>query len=157
MTAGQALCMSSWRDRDNQRVPAARTAAETAERLRRRYPSSRVPRPLRFLGVGVLAAVFLGWVFWTASVHASPAVSGQVLSFRVLSDREISVTLSVDRPDPSRSVTCHIVAQASDFSQVGSVDALEVGPRPERVVDVTTTIKTLRRATSASVNRCTLQ
>ena len=107
--------------------------------------------------VALGAAVALGWLIWTATVHANPPVSGQVLTYRVLSDRVIEVTVAVDRPDPSRAAACHVVAQAQDFAQVGSIDQLAVGPRPEKVVDVTTRIRTLRRATSATVNNCYLR
>ena len=131
--------------------------SEAAERLRLRYPPSRVPRLLPVVVVALGVAVALGWLFWTASVHANPPVSGQVLTYRVLSDRAIEVTVTVDRPDPSRAAACHVVAQAVDFTQVGSQDQLEVAPRAEQVVNVTTTIKTLRRATSATVNNCYLR
>jgi hypothetical protein len=109
------------------------------------------------VAVGVVAAVFLGWLIWTAWFHARPAVAGQVSAYTVLSDREIAVTVTVDRLDPSVPVVCNVVAQAADFTAVGAVDRLAVGPRPERVVDVRFTIKTLRRATSASVKSCSVQ
>lgn len=106
--------------------------------------------------VGLLAVIFLGWVLWTASAHARPPVSAQVSSYRVLSDQEVRVTVTVQRPDPAKAVVCQVVAQAADFQQVGALDQLAVAPRTERVVDVTTTIKTFRRASSASVKSCSL-
>jgi hypothetical protein len=127
-----------------------------AERLRRRYPPPLLPRPVLIIAVSVLAAFFLGWLIWAGLVHASPAVSANVSSYQVVSDREIIVTVTVQRPDPSIAVVCQVVAQASDFTNVGSVDQLKVGPRPERIVDVRITLKTLRRATSASVKSCSV-
>lgn len=128
--------------------------SDAAERLRRRYPPSRPPRPLLIIAVTLLAAGSLVWLLVTATMHSSPVVSADVSAFNVLSDGEISVTVTVDRPDPSVAVVCRLVAQATDFQTVGAIDNLEVGPRPERVVNVTVTMKTLRRATSASVKGC---
>ncbi|MBA3528461.1 MAG: DUF4307 domain-containing protein [Propionibacteriaceae bacterium] len=129
--------------------------SDAAERLRRRYPRPRLPRPLLIIAVTLLAAGSLVWLLLTATVHSRPVVSADVSAYNVLSDREISVTVTVDRPDPSVAVVCRLVAQATDFQTVGALDNLEIGPRPERVVNVTVTMKTLRRATSASVKSCT--
>jgi hypothetical protein len=137
-------------------VGAESATSAAADRLRLRYPRSRLPRPLLIVALAVLAAAFLTWVLWSATVHANPVVSGQVSSYTVRSDQLIAVTVTVDRPDPSVAVVCNVVAQASDFQAVGAIDRLEVPPRPERVVDVTITIKTLRRATSASVKSCSV-
>jgi hypothetical protein len=137
-------------------VSTSSVASDAAERLRRRYPTSRVPRPLKIVAVGVLAVVFLSWLIWTATVHANPVASGDVESYAVLSDREIAVTVVVDRPDPSIAVVCNVVAQAADFQSVGAMDRLEVPPRAERLVNLKIVIKTFRRATTASVKSCAL-
>ena len=137
-------------------MPAPTGASEAAERLRLRYPKSRLPRPLLIVTVAVVAVVFLTWLGWTATVRANPAVSGEVTSYQVLSDREVAFTLTVDRPDPSRAAVCTVVAQAVDYEAVGAVE-VEVPPRSERLVDISQTMKTLRRATSASFRTCSLR
>ena len=137
-------------------MPANPPSPAAAERLRLRYPPSRLSRPVLIGAVVLLGVVFLTWLIWAATVHANPVVSGQVSAYRVVSDREIDVTVTVDRPDPSMAVVCNVVAQAADFQAVGALDRLEVPPRAERVVNVTVTLKTLRRATSASVKSCSL-
>jgi hypothetical protein len=137
-------------------VTAQPTTSEAAERLRLRYPTSRLPRPVLVTVVAVLAVAFLVWLVWTASVHSTPPVSGQVSSYRVLSDQEVTVTLTVDRPDPSRAAVCTVVAQAADFQLVGALERVEIPPQQSRVVDLTLTVKTLRRASSASVKTCSL-
>jgi hypothetical protein len=104
----------------------------------------------------VLAAVFGAWVVWTAGAHSNPPVSAQVPAYTVLNDREVAVTVTVQRPDPSLAAVCNVVAQAADFQVVGALTRLEIPPRTEQVVNVTTTIKTLRRATSASVRGCSI-
>jgi hypothetical protein len=147
---------AAWPLRDNTEVPAQSVTSEAAERLRLRYPQSRLPRPLLAVAVVALSTVFLGWLIWTATVHATPAVSGQVTSYTVLSDRQIAVTLTVDRPDPSRAAVCNVVAEAADFQAVGALDRVQIPARDQRVVDVTFTLQTLRRATTASVKSCSL-
>ena len=132
------------------------TPSEVAERLRLRYPRSPLPRPVVVVVVAVLAVVFLGWLLWTAALHSRPPVSGQVASYEVLSDTEIAVTVTVDRPDPSQRVICSVFAQSADFQTVGAIDRLEVPARAEKLVNVNVTLKTLRRATSASVKSCSL-
>jgi hypothetical protein len=134
-------------------VTTGSQSSAAAERLRLRYPRSRLPRPVLVGVVALLAAIFLAWLTWAALVRANPAVSGDVTSYRVLSDREVAFTLTVERPDPSRAAVCRVVAQAADYQAVGALD-VEVPPRTERVVDITMTLKTLRRATNAAYKSC---
>jgi hypothetical protein len=130
---------------------------EAAERLRRRYPKSRLPKPVIVVVVALCSVLALAWLVWAAASHADAPVSGQVTSYTVVSDREVAFTLSVDRPNPSRAAVCTVVAKATDYQAVGVLDDIEVPPRAERVVDVKMTIKTLRRATNASLRSCTLR
>jgi hypothetical protein len=128
-------------------------SAADRERLARRYPKPRVPRPLLIGVVAVVAAVSLGWLIWAGLVHSNPTVSARVPSYTVVSDTRIDVTVTVDRPDPSIAVVCRISAQATDFQPVGEVN-LPVEPSADRVVDVEVSITTLRRATTAVVREC---
>jgi hypothetical protein len=132
------------------------TSTEVAERLRLRYPPSRLPRAALIATVAVVAAVGLTWLLWAANANANPPVSGVVTSYEVLSDREVAFTLTVERPDPSKPAVCSVVAQSADYGSVGALD-VEVPPREERVVDVRLTMKTLRRATNASYRSCSLR
>ena len=65
--------------------------SDVAERLRRRYPRRRVPRPLLFVAIGVGVAVALGWLVWAALFHSQPAVAAQVSAYSVVSDTAIEV------------------------------------------------------------------
>ncbi len=91
---------------------------DAAERLRRRYPKPRVPRPAKVALVGLGVAIAMSWLIWAALVHSRPAVAAQVAAYTVTSDTAISVTISVDRRDPSVPVTCRLIAQAADFQPV---------------------------------------
>jgi uncharacterized protein DUF4307 len=139
--------------------PVTRTEAragltpEEAARLRRRYPRSRVPRPVAVALVALLAAVGLGWLIWAAAFHSRPAVAADVAAFTVVSDTLIKVTVTVDRLDPAVPATCRVRVQATDFQTVGE-QTLQVPPGTVRLVDAKLDITTIRRATSASVAEC---
>jgi hypothetical protein len=126
---------------------------DAANRLRLRYPRSRLPRPLPAILVAVVAAVALGWLLWAALAHSTPAVSARVTAFQVVSDDRIDVVMTVDRPDPRIPATCLVVAQAPDFERVAEQN-VAVAATAERLVDVRISLTTLRRATSASVKGC---
>ncbi len=128
---------------------------EVVDRLRRRYPPPRVPRPAKIALVAVGVAIGLSWLVWAGLVHARPPVAAQVSAYTVKSDTVISVTFSVDRRDPSQPVTCRVIAQSADFQTVAERQ-VPVAGNAARVVDVDLELTTLRRATSASVKGCTV-
>ena len=127
--------------------------SDAAERLRLRYPPPRVPRPLLVALVAVVAAAGLVWLIWAALFHATPAVASQMSGFRVVSDTEIVVTLTVDRRDPAQPVSCRVVAQDKDFAPVGE-QQVEVPGATARVVNTEVRLVTLRRAVTATVTGC---
>jgi hypothetical protein len=129
--------------------------SDAAERLRRRYPGPRVPRPVIVVAVAIGAAVGIGWLIWAGLFHARPAVAAQVSAFTVVSDTAIDVTLTVDRRDPGRPVTCRVLAQAPDLSSVGEQQVAIPGTTA-RVVDEKLTLVTLRRAATATAKGCTV-
>jgi hypothetical protein len=129
-------------------------SAEAAERLRRRYPRSRVPRPVVLILVGLLAATGLGWLIWAGYVYATPQVDAQVASYAVRDDRSIALTLTVERRDPAIPATCRVIAQAIDFETVGELE-VAVPPGENRLTNVDLTMVTLRRATTAVAKGCT--
>ena len=128
---------------------------EVAERLARRYPPPRVRRRTKVLLTVLATVVALSWLVWAALLHATPAVSGDVSGFRVVSDTSIEVTMTVQRRDPSRPATCRLLAQSTDFQPVAE-SAVPVAASTHTVVDLPVTLTTLRRATSVSVTDCTL-
>jgi len=129
--------------------------SDVAERLRRRYPRPRVPRPLLVVAIGIGVAVALGWLIWAALFHSQPAVAAQVSAYSVVSDTAIDVTLTVDRRNPAQPVTCQVLAQAADFAPVGE-QQVAVPAATARVVDQKLTLVTLRRAVTATVKGCTV-
>jgi hypothetical protein len=128
---------------------------DAGERLRRRYPKSRMPRPLLLglISVGVIIA--MTWLVWTALLHSRPAVAAHIQSFRIDSDTSVSVTLTVERRDPSAPATCRVLAQATDFQPVGE-QQVPIAAGRDRVVDLNFALTTLRRATTVVVKGCAL-
>jgi hypothetical protein len=114
-----------------------------------------MPRPLLVVTIGIGVAVALSWLIWAALFHSRPAVASQVSAYTVVSDTAIDVTLTVDRRDPAQPVTCHVVAQAVDFSTVGE-QQVTVAAAATRVVDLKLTLVTLRRAVTATAKGCTV-
>ena len=132
----------------------AETATAVAERLRRRYPPPRGSRRTKVVLVAVGTALALTWLVWTALVHARPAVTGQVASFAIHSNTSMSVTVTVQRRDPSIPATCRLLAQSTDFQPVAEQE-IAVPASRVKVADIDVELTTLRRATSASVRSCT--
>lgn len=128
-------------------------SAADRDRLARRYPGPRIPRPALIGVVAVIAAISLSWLIWTALVHAQPVVSANVAAYTVVSDTRIDATVTVDRTDPSIPVVCRVSAQAEDFQPVGELN-LAVEATTDRVVNVDISITTLRRATTAVIREC---
>lgn len=121
--------------------------------LTSRYGAPRSHRRATIVAIVVLAAVFLTWVGWVAWTRSHPAVVGQIQSFDVTSDREVSVTFRIDRRDPAQPVTCRVFAQAVTYDRVAELD-VDVPAGTGRLTDTTVTLRTLKRATSASIEHC---
>jgi Domain of unknown function (DUF4307) len=127
--------------------------SDAAERLRLRYPPPRVPRGLVVAAVAAGGLIGLVWLVWAALYHSTPAVVGQMSGFRVVSDTEIVVTLTVDRSDPAQPVTCRVLAQDEGYAPVGE-QQVQVGGAEARVVNTEVRLVTLRRALTARVDGC---
>ena len=131
------------------------TPESDAERIARRYPPPALPR-WGWIPLAVVLAVIGGaWLVWSALYGANPAVSGRVSSFDVVSDQQVNVTLTVQRPDPSVAAVCTVIAQAVTYETVGQLP-VEVAPSGQELEDITVELKTLKRATSASLESCTV-
>jgi hypothetical protein len=126
---------------------------DAAERLSRRYPPPRLPRPVLVGLVALGSAVGMAWLIWAALSHATPAVSAQVSAFDITSDTSIMVTMTVQRSDPSVAATCRVIAQSTDFQPVAEREVV-VEPSDVKLADIKLELTTLRRATSASVSGC---
>lgn len=104
--------------------------------------------------IAVVAAIGIGWLIWAALVHSRPAVSGALHIWDIKSDDTVTFTLTVERPDPSVAATCRVLAQATNFETVGE-KTISVPAGEDRLTDVRDSLRTIRRATSVSLDTCT--
>lgn len=128
------------------------TPADVA-RIRARYPKSRWSGPRGRLLMGVLAVITLAWVIWAGSHRAATPVIGQVHSFRAESTHSVSVTIDVQRTDPTRTAVCTVTAVGLNGIPVGELD-LQIPPAATKMTAASTTIRTTDKALSANVSNC---
>ena len=111
------------------------------------------PSPVRrrvLVGVvAVVAALFLGWLAWTAVFHATPAVESELTSYDVVDDGSASAVVIVSLADEDVAASCRIRAYADDHTTVGELAFEPVDGRNE------VTLRTERRATSVTLLGCT--
>ena len=111
------------------------------------------PSPVRrrvLVGVvAVVAALFLGWLAWTAVFHATPAVESELTSYDVVDDGSASAVVIVSLADEDVAASCRIRAYADDHTTVGELAFEPVDGRND------VTLRTERRATSVTLLGCT--
>lgn len=123
-----------------------------AERLTKRYPE---PRRVRlWIPVGIILAV-LGafWLVWAGGHYATGTVSARVDAYDVVSNSQIKVRVSVERPDPSRGAECLLYAKAVSYDRVGEQPVV-IPPGGDSLSVVEVELRTFRRATTAVVDSC---
>ncbi|SDE05215.1 DUF4307 domain-containing protein [Auraticoccus monumenti] len=131
--------------------PGPTTDAD-AERIRRRYPRSRLSTPPALVALALAAVVALAWLVWTAVDQSVPPVSARVDRY-VISEQQVDVTVSIQRADPSTAVSCLLIAQALNFERVGEVE-VELGPGGEALVQQLVPVRTFRTAAAVSFDGC---
>ena len=121
--------------------------------LRERYGA---PAPWRrravLAAVVVVAAVFLGWLAWAVYAHATPKVTSELETFRVVDDHTVTAVLVVTLDDADVKASCTLRAFAEDHATVGE---LTFTPDPSKGQRQVETIRTERRATSVEKVGCT--
>ncbi|MCW2797738.1 DUF4307 domain-containing protein [Nocardioides sp.] len=114
------------------------------------------PRPWRRRvivgGCVVLALVFLGWVGWTTWSNATPEVTSELVSFKVVDEHSASAVVDVRLADDKVAAACTLQAFAEDHSLVGTLTFTPDPGAGERYEEV---IRTERRATSVDLTGCT--
>ena len=127
------------------------TDPDAAARLARRYP----PPPRRWwIPVAiVLAMVGVAWLVWAGGHGATGVVTARVDAFSVRSDSLIDVTVTIERPDPSRGAECRLYAQAVSYDRVGEL-TVTVPPGGEALTRREIPLRTFKRATTAVIDSC---
>lgn len=122
------------------------------QRIATRYPQRRRPWLVPVIAAPLLALVVF-WL-WISAFHANPALAADVTRFEVVSASEIKVRVMVDRARPEVSGRCLVFAQAPNFERVGEMQ-VPVPASAHKVEEIDITIRTFRKATTASVDGCT--
>lgn len=128
---------------------------EDQARIAARYPKRR-PIDIAVTvvaSVAVMAAI--GIVILAGVQRSDPPVVAMVRQFEVTSPQEVTVAIVVQRSDPTQSATCSLFAQSVSYERVGELE-VPIPPGTEELTRVELSIKTLKEATSVSVERCTL-
>ena len=124
-----------------------------ADRIARRYPAPALPRWTWIAVAALLMAIGTPWLLWSALHGANPVIAAKLVAYEVRSDTEVDVRITVERPDPSVPGVCGVKAHAVGTDTVGEIDIV-LEPGTDRLETVERTIRTFKRATSASVTSC---
>ncbi len=134
-------------------TPAAEPVESDAARIARRYPPRRVPRrlwvPLAAMGGALLAL----WTVWAGVYGANPAVAAHVAGFRVVSDTQIDVQVTVQRADVASRVTCQVKALAITYDTVGQLP-FTWEPTGEPLQTQWVSVRTFKRAVTGEIDYC---
>jgi hypothetical protein len=112
---------------------------------------ARTDRRLKIVGavLGVLALAGIAWI--GAGYISGQEVSGEMIKFKVVSDRTVEVHLEV-RKDAGAEGVCTLRAMSADAAEVGRKDVVIAGDKDR--VDTVASVRTTARATSAELMGC---
>ena len=126
------------------------------QRIADRYPPA--DRRQRFIGIAILtvAVALIGvWYLGNSARLADPPVNGSLMTFEVVDDEHVDVTLLVARPDPSRPAECTVLASDPSEQAVGEL-AVEIPPSESERVTHRATLRTYQPAVNAHLKGCRL-
>jgi hypothetical protein len=101
----------------------------------------------------IATLVFIPWLIWSAWHHSNPAIRLTLVSFQNEKPGSIDITYIIERRDPSRAVTCTLVARDIDKNVVGEIED-QVPPAQTRQITRTTSIPTRITPVNAAVLDC---
>lgn len=128
---------------------------EDRRRIAERYPAQPALHRLLVVTAVVLGILGTVWTVWAGLHHARPDVEADVHGFTVVSDTQIDVDVRVQRRDPGKVAICTVRAQSPDYVRVGELEA-RIEPATEQVSRQVIHIKTIAKATTATVEGCRL-
>ena len=101
----------------------------------------------------IATLVFIPWLIWSAWHHSNPAFRSTLVSFQNEKQGSIDITYIIERRDPSRAITCTLVARDIDKNVVGEIED-QVPPAQTRQITRTTSIPTRITPVNAAVLDC---
>jgi hypothetical protein len=105
----------------------------------------------RFLPYGIFGALLV-WLFWSASFHSNPIVASNLLSFKEINEKSMSITFEITRNDPNQAIDCTL--NAVDYEKFIVGEIVHRIPAGQKHLRVTAVIPTRAHSVSASVVRC---
>ncbi len=125
---------------------------------RRKFKDGADPAKFIVIGIGVLlVAAAVAIVVWSTTPGAGPAdISGRVVVVEVGDEREMAVTLEVEKA-PLASASCDVSAFDAKGKSVGRLTGVVIGPnnRNERVTRIVVSVPTpLGKGSTASLAVC---
>ena len=101
----------------------------------------------------IATLVFIPWLIWSAWHHSNPAFRSTLVSFQNEKQGSLDITYIIERRDPSRAITCTLVARDIDKNVVGEIED-QVPPAQTRQITRTTSIPTRITPVNAAVLDC---
>ena len=109
----------------------------------------------RYLLTGFLVLVVASWFIWSGYNAANPAVRSDLISFKTIDDRSISLTYSIQVRDPNIYHSCSLIARDLEKNTVGEVsDLMPVGSLLSGKNQRTVVISTRLPAVNAGISSC---
>ena len=106
-----------------------------------------------WVGIALITAVVgVGWITWAGLYHSNPEIRVQLISFKVDSDREVSVRYFVERDSAEAISICTVIARDFYKDIVGQID-VEIPSGKERV-ELVSVVPTRSLAVNADVSTC---
>lgn len=129
------------------------TFESDAERIALRYPKSRTPAWLWVPFAAAFGGLLILWTVWAGWHGAHPDVAAKVTSYKVVSDTQIDVQVTVQRADLASRVTCQVKAQAVSYDTVGQLPFTWDSNGAELQTEWVT-VRTFKRAVTATIDYC---
>lgn len=85
--------------------------------------------------------------------YSNPAIRSELIAFTIDSDNQTTIRFLVARKNPTKPVTCRIIARDYSTAIVGD-RYVEVGASAQKNMEIREAIPTRSRAVTASVVRC---
>jgi hypothetical protein len=120
--------------------------------LQKRYGSSKPGQRRWVLPAVVLLVVGGSWLLWSANHYSKPEIRTELISFKVVSAKEVSLRYSISVRSTKRSHQCVLTASDYQANVVGQVT--DVLPAGTTSINRTIAIPTRAAAASASIEHC---
>ena len=123
-----------------------------SEYLRVRYGIKESRRPGWLLPALLIAVVGGGWLLWSANHYSTPEIRSTLISFKEISDSEISIRYLLEFKDPAIAHTCLLTAKDYGVNVVGQLtDQIPTG---QAKITREVIIPTRLRAVNAGIEKC---